>query len=207
GEYIVLEGDEYDTSFWDKRPKFWNYRPFVAMLNNIEHDHVDIYPTLENVKYAFERFINLVPQNGLLAVSRENHNAYNLAKNKAKSPVLTYGISKEDYTARNFKSDGIYTYFHVFNNGHLLSEIRTKLFGEYNISNILGAITVARFLKIPMNKIRSAVESFEGVKRRQEIIGEKNGVIVIDDYAHHPTAVRETLDAIRLRFHGKRIVC
>lgn len=207
GNYIVLEGDEYDTSFFDKGPKFWHYRPFVGLVNNIELDHVDIYKDLDAIKFSFARFINLIPQNGLLVVSHENKDAYNLALNKAKSPIVTFGTANGNYTARDIHTDEDYIYFKCFYNGHFLSDMRTKLIGKYNVSNILGAIAIARFLKIPVSKIKKAIETFEGVKRRQEIIGEKNGIVVIDDYAHHPTAVRLTLDAVRERFHGKRLVC
>lgn len=200
GKHIVLEGDEYDTAFFDKGPKFWHYRPFVGLVNNIELDHVDIYKDLDAIKFAFGRLINLIPKNGLLVVSRENKNAYNLALKWAKSPVITFGLKQGDYTAKNTKYGAGFISFDVHYNGHLLSDIQTKLIGEYNISNILGAIAIAKFLKIPTQKIKKAVETFEGVKRRQEIIGEKNGVTVIDDYAHHPTAVRLTLDAVRQRF-------
>jgi len=200
GKYIVLEGDEYDTAFFDKGPKFWHYRPFVGLVNNIELDHVDIYKDLDAIKFSFARFINLIPQNGLLVVSRENKNAYNLALNKAKSPVKTFGLKSGDWHAKNIKYDDAYISFDATSHGHTISDIRTKLIGEFNISNILGALVIAKFLKIPDAKIKKAIETFEGVKRRQEIIGEKNGIIVIDDYAHHPTAVRLTLDAVRRRF-------
>ncbi|OGF62429.1 hypothetical protein A2662_01540 [Candidatus Giovannonibacteria bacterium RIFCSPHIGHO2_01_FULL_45_33] len=225
GKYVVLEGDEYDTAFFDKGPKFWHYRPFIGLVNNIELDHIDIYKDLDAIKFAFGRFINLIPQNGLLVVSRENQNAYTLSQKMAKSPIATYGVKSGDYKAKNIKFTDGYISFDVHYNGHLpdskagvLSDIRTKLIGKYNISNILGAIAIVKFLKIPDVKIKNAIATFEGVKRRQEIIGEKNGITVIDDYAHHPTAVRLTLDAVRQRFpayakasadkHKKRrIVC
>ncbi|KKT42078.1 hypothetical protein A2W54_03535 [Candidatus Giovannonibacteria bacterium RIFCSPHIGHO2_02_43_13] len=207
GKYVVLEGDEYDTAFFDKGPKFWHYRPFIGLVNNIELDHVDIYKDLDAIKFAFGRFINLIPQNGLIAVSCENKNTLILSQKMAKSPIATYGVKSGDYKARNIKFTGDYISFDVHYNGHALSDIRTKLIGKYNISNILGAIAIAKFLKIPDAKIKKAIESFEGVKRRQEIIGEKNGITIIDDYAHHPTAVRLTLDAVREKFPMKRIIC
>ncbi|MDP2668285.1 MAG: Mur ligase family protein [bacterium] len=218
GKYVVLEGDEYDTAFFDKGPKFWHYRPFIGLVNNIELDHVDIYKDLDAIKFAFGRFINLIPKNGLLVVSCENKNSLILSQKMAKSPISTFGIGAGDWTAKNIKYSDQYISFNAHSNGHLpggeagvLSDIRTKLIGKYNISNILGAIAIAKFLKIPDAKIKNAIAIFEGVKRRQEIIGEKNGVTVIDDYAHHPTAVRLTLDAIRERFHLKhpksRLIC
>src|SRR3989344_8549697 len=207
GKYIVLEGDEYDTAFFDKGPKFWHYRPFIGLVNNIELDHVDIYKDLDAIKFSFARFMNLIPQNGLIAVSCENKNTLILSQKMAKSPISTFGVKSGDYKARNIKFTGDYISFDVHYNGHALSDIRTKLIGKYNLSNILGAIALAKFLKIPDAKIKKAIESFEGVKRRQEIIGEKNGITIIDDYAHHPTAVRLTLDAVREKFPMKRIIC
>ena len=211
GKYIVLEGDEYDTAFFDKGPKFWHYRPFIGLVNNIELDHVDIYKDLDAIKFAFGRFINLIPKNGLLTVSCENKNSLVLSQKMAKSPISTFGISAGDWTAKNIKYSDQYISFDAYSNGHTISDIRTKLIGKYNISNTLGAIAIVKFLKIPDAKIKKAIETFEGVKRRQEIIGEKNRITVIDDYAHHPTAVRLTLDAVRQRFHMKlntgRLIC
>jgi len=205
GKYIVIEGDEYDTSFFDKGPKFWHYRPFIGLVNNIELDHVDIYKDLDAVKFSFSRFMNLIPNNGLLIVNREDKNTYDLSMEKRKSPVSTFGINGGDYYAKkiNFSEKG--TTFKLFNKGHFITDIETKLIGYHNISNILGAIVIAKFLKIPENKISGAIKSFNGVKRRCEIIGDKNGKIVINDYAHHPTAVAKTLDSIRLMFPVKRL--
>ncbi len=170
GEYIVLEGDEYDTAFFDKSPKFWHYRPFIGVVNNIELDHVDIYKDLEAYKYAFARFINLIPKNGLLVANRYDKNVMELV-NKANAE------------------------FHV------------KLFGskhaDYMTNNILAATAVAKFVGVSHETIKKAIASFKGVKRRSEVIAEKNGITVIDDYAHHPTAVRSTLDAIRKEFGVK----
>src|SRR3989344_2126935 len=172
GKYVVLEGDEYDTAFFDKSPKFWHYRPFIGVVNNIELDHVDIYPNLEAYKYAFARFINLIPSNGLLVANCYDKNVMELA-NKAKAA------------------------FHM------------KLFGlkhgDYMAKNILAATAVEKFIGVSHETIKKAIASFKGVKRRSEIIGEKNGITVIDDYAHHPTAVRETLDSLRTKFHRRRL--
>ena len=172
GKYIVLEGDEYDTAFFDKSPKFWHYRPFIGVVNNIELDHVDIYKDLEAYKYAFARFINLIPKNGLLVANRYDKNVIGLV-NEAKSE------------------------FHV------------KLFGlkhgDFMAQNILAATGVARFIGVSHETIKKAITSFKGVKRRSEIIGEKNGITVIDDYAHHPTAVRETLILFKKKFHAKSV--
>ena len=160
-KYIVLEGDEYDTAFFDKSPKFWHYRPFIGVVNNIELDHVDIYKDLEAYKYAFARFINLIPKDGLLVANRYDKNVMELVnKAKAEFHMKLFGLKHGDYMAKN----------------------------------ILAATAVARFIGVSHETIKKAIASFNGVKRRSEIIGEKNEITVIDDYAHHPTAVRETLD-------------
>ena len=187
GKYIIIEGDEYDTAFFDKSPKFWHYRPFIGLVNNIELDHVDIFKDFEAYRYAFSRFINLIPKNGLLVANAEDKNVMKLVKHaKAKFHVKTFGLSKGDYTPKNTK-------------------FKTSLSGKHNVSNILGAIAVARFVGVSHETIKKAIASFQGVKRRSEIIGEKNGITVIDDYAHHPTAVRETLASLRVKFHGRRL--
>lgn len=178
GEYIVLEGDEYDTAFFDKSPKFWHYRPFIGVVNNIELDHVDIYKDLEAYKYAFARFINLIPNNGLLVANRYDKNVMELV-NKFHPPTLK------------------------------LRRAGMKLFGlkhgDYMAKNTQAAIAVARFVGVSHETIKKAIASFKGVKRRSEIIGEKNGITVIDDYAHHPTAVRETLIMLKTKFHAKGV--
>jgi len=172
GEYVVIEGDEYDTAFFDKSPKFWHYRPFIGVVNNIELDHVDIYPNLEAYKYAFARFINLIPSNGLLVANCYDKNVMELAnKAKAEFHMKLFGLKHGDYMAKN----------------------------------ILAATAVAKFIGVSHETIKKAIASFKGVKRRSEIIGEKNGITVIDDYAHHPTAVRETLDSLRTKFHRRRL--
>lgn len=174
GKYIVIEGDEYDTAFFDKSPKFWHYHPFIGVVNNIELDHVDIYPHLEAYKYAFARFINLIPQNGLLVANRYDKNVTELVQHaRAKFNLKLFGRKKADCMAQNR----------------------------------LAATTVAKFIGISFETIKKAIASFTGVKRRSEIIGEKNGITVIDDYAHHPTAVRETLLMLRKKFRGRRLFC
>ncbi|KKT55585.1 MAG: UDP-N-acetylmuramate-L-alanine ligase [Parcubacteria group bacterium GW2011_GWC1_45_13] len=179
GKYVVLEGDEYDTAFFDKSPKFWHYRPFIGVVNNIELDHVDIYPNIEAYKYAFERFINLIPKNGLLVANRYDKNVTEVVK-KFHPPRLAE------------RSRG---------------EAGMKLFGlkhgNYMAKNILAATAVARFVGVSHETVKKAVASFKGVKRRSEIMGVKHGITVIDDYAHHPTAVRETLDVLKQKFHMK----
>ena len=178
GKYIILEGDEYDTAFFDKSPKFWHYRPFIGVINNIELDHVDIYKDIDAYKYAFARFINLIPKNGLLVANKHDKNVMELVS-KFHPPSLK------------------------------LRRTSVKLFGakraDYITNNILAATAVARFIGVSHETIKKAIASFRGVQRRSEIIGVKHGITVIDDYAHHPTAVRETLMALRSKFHASRL--
>lgn len=205
GEYIVLEGDEYDAAFFDKGPKFWHYRPYVGLVNNIELDHVDIYKNIDAIKFVFDRFAKLIPSKGLLVVNKENEYSHNLIGNNPYVPAVTFGLASGDYTVRKIDFGGGRTTFEIFYKGKFLIKIATDLIGKHNISNILAAVAIGRFLKIPIRVIAKAILSFHGVKRRAEILGIKNDVTVIDDFAHHPTAVSETLAALRARFPKKRI--
>jgi len=206
GKYIVIEGDEYDTAFFDKGPKFFHYRPYIGLVNNIELDHVDIYKDLDAIKFSFSRFINLVPKNGMLVANKDDARVQDLVLKKAKSPVTSFSLKNGDFTAKNIKNNSEGTAFRLIYNGQIVTDIKTNLSGGFNISNILGAIAIAHFIGIPISKTKKAIETFSGVKRRSEVIGENNGITVINDYAHHPTAVRETLKSLKHKFHGRRIV-
>lgn len=219
GKYIVLEGDEYDTAFFDKAPKFWHYRPFIGVVNNIEYDHVDIFKNFETYKYAFERFINLIPRNGLLVANSEDKNvmelvakfhppSLNLPAGEAglrRASMKTFGIHRGDYIASNIQVCDDRMMFHMKHKNEKSVLVKTDLVGKHNVSNILSAIATARFVGVSYETIQKAIASFKGVKRRTEIIGEKSGIIVIDDYAHHPTAVRETLIGLKQKFHRRRL--
>ncbi|HEY4497652.1 MAG TPA: Mur ligase family protein [Candidatus Paceibacterota bacterium] len=219
GKYVVLEGDEYDTAFFDKNPKILHYRPFFGLLNNIELDHVDIYRSLDHLRETFKNFIKLIPKNGVLAVNREDKNAWNLAqecikskslwKNNSEPKIVSFGINKGDFQAKNISynldSSINYLSFNVFHMKHRIMNVKTSLSGKHNVSNILGAIAIARAAGVSCETIRKGIETFAGVKRRMEIIGEKNGVIIIDDYAHHPTAVSATIMAAKEQFFSRQI--
>ncbi len=209
GPFIVLEGDEYDTSFFDKKPKFWHYRPYIGLVNNIELDHIDIYHNFEDLKFAFLRFMNLIPPNGLLVLNNDDKNIKSILKKiKVKLPIKTFGLKNGDYYAKSIKFDRLknQTSFEVFHNKKFLLNLNTNLVGDYNISNILAAVTIAQFLKIPLATIKKAVNSFEGVKRRSEIISQTNDITIISDYAHHPTAVLKTLKGLRSKFPKQRFL-
>ncbi len=215
GKYIVLEGDEYDTSFFDKNPKFLGYRPFVGIVNNIELDHVDIYRDLEHVKSAFWNFIKLIPSEGVLIINREDENAWELIDTPEKKQavwrgaaphILSFGIKKGDITAKNIRIKNGKMLFDAYSRKKKLGSLTTSLAGKHNILNNLAVIAASVFLKIPFSTTKKAIASFEGVKRRMEVLGEERGITVIDDYAHHPTAVAATLKAVRGKFPKKRVV-
>ena len=203
-EHVVIEGDEYNTSFKDKNSKFLYYKPHIGVINNIEHDHVNIFPTIKSVKNAFSKFAKIIPQNGLLVVNADNKHVIDVSS-ETLSPIITFGIKKGDLRASNIEFDKE-TSFNVLHKKHSLGTFLVKLPGRHNVYNAIAAISVAKYLGISTNKIKQALATFEGVSRRSEILGEKNGKVVINDFAHHPTAIRETLDGLRNMFHGKRLI-
>lgn len=199
GKHIVIEGDEYTTSFFDKNPKFLHYCPHIGVINNIDHDHLDVYETLNDAKEVFSKFINLIPSNGKLIINADNKNINDIIKDVS---CETFGIKQGGIVARNIKLSPDETSFDVNNFG----KFHMKLAGEFNVYNCLAAISTSLALNIPVSQIKKAIATFDGVARRAELLGEKNGKMVINDYAHHPTAVRETLKAIKAKFHGRRII-
>jgi len=205
GRYFIVEGDEYDTAFFDKGPKFLHYRPHAAILTGIEFDHGDIYNNLDEIKEAFRKFVRLIPSDGILfAADGETHVRDVLRE--APCPVSFYGL---DTTARwhasqvRFDPEGVS--FHAMDGPRDLGPFRSPMIGRHNLMNALGVIGLASTLGLPAGAIQKGIASFQGVKRRQEIVGERKGVIVMDDFAHHPTAIRETLDGLRLRYPDHRI--
>lgn len=203
--YFIIEGDEYDTAFFDKVPKFVHYRPRHVILTSIEFDHADIYRDLEQVKRAFVSLLELIPRQGTLVYSAEDPLIAELVGRCPAQKKISYGITQGDLQLRNWQLIGNEVEFDVFKYGAKVEKLRTQLFGEHNLRNILSAFTLASELGWPAEKIRKAVQSFSGVKRRAEILGEPRGVLVIEDFAHHPTAVRETLKAVHERFAGRRL--
>jgi UDP-N-acetylmuramate: L-alanyl-gamma-D-glutamyl-meso-diaminopimelate ligase len=205
GKYFVVEGDEYDTAFFDKGPKFLHYRPQAAILTSLEFDHADIYTDLDHLKKAFAAFVRLVPKEGLLVAAHGDPHIKD-ATAGASCRIETYGLSDSAswrIKAPEFSGTGVV--FRVAYEGDVLGEFQSPLPGRHNLENALAVIALASRLGIPIEKIRAALASFQGVRRRQEVIGTVNGVTVIDDFAHHPTAIRETLYALRLRYPGSRL--
>lgn len=206
GEHFIIEGDEYDTSYFDKSPKFLHYNPYIAIVTSIELDHVDIYRDLEDYKQAFKFLAQTVAENGLLVLCNENPNALEL-KDFTKAEVVTYGFDESaNIFAKDIKNSLSGQSADIYMNKVLLGRIETPLFGKYNLLNTLSVVVVAMREGILFDDIVHALKTFRGMKRRQEVIGIENGITVIDDFAHHPTAVRETLSGIRERFQDKRIV-
>jgi len=197
GPHFVVEGDEYDTAFFDKRPKFVHYMPDVAIVGNVEYDHADIYPDLASVQRAFVHLMNLIPRRGLLVAGLETPALRDILP-KAQSPVETFGLGEgADWRAVDVKPAADGWHFRLRRRGADLGEFRLGVPGEHNLRNALAAIAAASAAGVDPEAARPALARFGGVKRRLEIRGRVAGVTVYDDFAHHPTAVRETLRALR----------
>ncbi len=204
GEYMVLEGDEYDTAFFDKGPKFVHYQPYIGIVTSIEFDHADIFADLETILKAFRDFVRLIPERGYLILNADDPNCTALAP-ECKGQVITYGGShRADWHIKctDFHSGEVS--FQLRDPRTFREEtFRSKLAGRHNVWNLTAAIAAASIAGMTLESIREAVLAFSGVKRRQDVIGEFAGVLVLDDFAHHPTAVRETLLGLKL-FHPER---
>ncbi len=209
-DYFIIEGDEYDTAYFDKKPKFMHYLPEIAIVNNIEFDHADIYRDLEAIKFEFSRLMNLVPGNGHLIVGIDSPVAREVLdemKHKLHTNIETFGTSDDaKWQARNIDVSGEMMRFTVFREGTKWGEFETNLIGEFNVRNCLAVIIAADAWGILPEKIQEALRTFKSVKRRVEVRGVEKGVTVIDDFAHHPTAVEETLKALKQKYDGGRLI-
>jgi UDP-N-acetylmuramate: L-alanyl-gamma-D-glutamyl-meso-diaminopimelate ligase len=209
-DYFIIEADEYDTAYFDKGPKFMHYLPELAIVNNIEFDHADIYADLDAVKLAFRRFMNLVPENGRLIAGWDSPNVRKVVESFGErlfTRVETFGTdASAKWQVRNADFTERLSRFEVFCENQSWGEFQTPLLGEFNLLNCLAVIVAADAWGVSREKIQSALVSFENVKRRAEVRGEERGIVVIDDFAHHPTAVRETLRALRARYKDRRLI-
>jgi UDP-N-acetylmuramate: L-alanyl-gamma-D-glutamyl-meso-diaminopimelate ligase len=197
GEHFVVEGDEYDSAFFDKRPKFVHYLPDVAIIGNVEYDHADIYPDLAAVQRAFTHLLNLVPRRGVVVAGLETPALREILP-RAKSPVQTFGLSPEaDWRAVGVRPAADGWHFRLLRQGRDEGEFTLSAPGEHNLRNALAAMAACHAVGVPPAAVREALAGFGGVKRRLEVRGRARGVTVYDDFAHHPTAVRETLRALR----------
>ena len=215
GKAFVIEGDEYDSAYFDKSAKFLKYLPDIAVVNNIEFDHADIYADLDAVRLAFRRFVNLVPRSGLTLIGADSQDAAALIP-AARSRVQTFGLTAAaEWRAHDigFESRGVaveagasqFSTFRVTRAGDDLGRFTLPMVGEHNVRNALAALAIGVEMGVPVDRLRAGLAAFLGVKRRLELVGEGGGVAVFDDFAHHPTAVAETLRAVRASSPDRRV--
>jgi UDP-N-acetylmuramate: L-alanyl-gamma-D-glutamyl-meso-diaminopimelate ligase len=205
GQYFVIEGDEYDTAFFDKVPKFIHYKPRSVILTSVEFDHADIYKDLAAVKEAFKMLMRLIPQDGLLVYNGEDENIKDILDQTPCKNIQSYGGEKSDWALGNIQWGQKSTIFDIVHKGKKITTLESQLFGEYNLLNALAVFAMAYGNKVPVERIKEAFLTFKGVKRRQEIIGTPKGIIIIDDFAHHPTAVRLTIDGVKRKFQNNTV--
>jgi len=206
GSYFVVEGDEYDTAFFDKVPKFFHYAPRIAVTTSVEFDHADIFKDLDQVKAAFEHFLSGLADSSLLLAYDADKNLDELIAG-CHCRIERYGRKPNSpWQLGCVAVDAPWTVFEVLKNARPFGEFKTRIFGEHNLLNALSVIAIADHLNIPYPVIASALRSFEGVKRRQEIRGQKRQITVMDDFAHHPTAVRETIRAVKSIANNGRLI-
>ena len=206
GDWIVLEGDEYDTAFFDKGPKFLHYSPLMAVLTSVEFDHADIYVDLKHVQNAFGRMIEALSDDAKLLVFDGDRNIDSLLP-QAQCEVIPYG-HKHDSAWRlgEVRIEPPYTRFEVYQGNRRYAEFKTKMIGEHNLYNLLSGIGIGYALGLDAATIGGALDHFQGVRRRQEVRGVKRDIVVIDDFAHHPTAVKATLAAVKSFYSPRRII-
>ena len=204
GRPFVIEADEYDTAFFDKRSKFVHYRPRVAILNNLEYDHADIFPDVAAIQRQFHHLVRIVPANGRLIVNAMDARLAEVLAMGCWTPVETFGIGCGDWQADLLQPDG--SAFVVRHHGQLIGEVHWSLLGNHSVMNALAALAAAHAAGASPQQLLPAFATFESVKRRMELVGEINGVRVYDDFAHHPTAIATTLAGLRAKVGGGRIL-
>jgi UDP-N-acetylmuramate: L-alanyl-gamma-D-glutamyl-meso-diaminopimelate ligase len=209
GEEFILEGDEYETAFWDRGPKFFHYHPDDLIVTSLEYDHADIYRDFETYELAFRRLVNLVPRRGRVVIwgdTEESGPALRRAAEKALCPVETYGFSAgNDWVASEVGVDGDKMKFRVTRRGTMFGDFSLAASGRHNVLNAVAAMAVAHGRGISASEIAGALASFRSVKRRMDVKGEVGGILVVDDFAHHPTAVTATIEAARARWPKRRL--
>ncbi len=206
GKHFVVEGDEYDTAFFDKGSKFLHYRPKIAVITSIEFDHADIFSDIEAIKRSFKKFVALLPHDGLLIANFDDANVVEIAA-EAPCAVQSYGLDpSSSWALSNIQVEHAQSHFEVTKDGKPWSTMTVGLPGRHNCLNSLAVCAVMHHLGVGPSTINKGLENFAGVKRRQEVRGIESGITVIDDFAHHPTAVRETLSALKSGYSGRRLV-
>jgi UDP-N-acetylmuramate: L-alanyl-gamma-D-glutamyl-meso-diaminopimelate ligase len=205
GRDFVIEGDEYDSAFFDKTAKFLKYLPDIAVVANLEYDHADIYPDMESLRVAFRRLLTLVPRRGLVILGADSPEAARLAT-VARSEVVTFGVGAEaDWRAFGVDARDGTVGFDVTKRGEPFGRFESPLYGTHNVRNALAAIVVGDAVGLSSEEMRNGLKTFRGVRRRLELRGVERDVSVFDDFAHHPTAILETLRAIRASYADRRI--
>lgn len=203
---FIIEGDEYDTAYFDKVPKFIHYKPKFVVLTSVEFDHADIYQDFAAVKSAFIKLMKLIPENGALVYWGDDSNVSEVSQSCLIKNKYSYGLNgKNNFQAKNINEKNGLTSFEVHFNGQKIDRFETQMTGHFNILNATAVIAQAYLQKWNLEKIKAAMQTFAGVKRRQEIIGEPGGVLIIEDFAHHPTAVKETIKAIQNKYSGRKV--
>jgi len=207
GDHFVVEGDEYDTAFFDKTPKFLHYGARTLLITSVEFDHADIYRDLDHVKEAFRKLVENMPRDGTI-VAAVAHPGVRDVVSGAPCRVLGYGVEGEglDWSCAALEAGANGTHFEILADEKPVARAFVPLFGNFNVENALGALATATVLGVPLDAATAALATFKGVKRRQEWRGEERGVAVIDDFAHHPTAVRGSIGALRQRFADRRLI-
>ena len=206
GNHIVLEGDEYDTAYFDKGPKFWHYTPSVSVLTSVEFDHADIFEDEDHVKQVFGTMIERIASDAVLVAYDEDPNVIELIA-RANCTILTYGRrSSSDWHLGKIRISAPLTTFEVRRGQTVWAEFKTPMMGMHNLGNLLAGIAVGHQLGVGKPDIAYALEHFKGVRRRQEIRGVKNDIVVIDDFAHHPTAVKATLEGVKSFYGAQRLI-
>jgi len=199
GPHVVVEGDEYETSFFDKGSKFLHYRPRTAILTSVDYDHAEMFPSIDAVEETFRKFIALIPADGALIVCADDARAFALASEGSAAPMVTYGLSEGELRGRIESVGGKETRFEAASAGGR-ARFTIPMSGEHNVLNALGVLAAGRLLGLSDGEIGAGLASFPGVHRRQEVVGVSGGVKVLDDFAHHPAAVRATIRGIRSRY-------
>ncbi len=205
GDYFVIEGDEYDTAFFDKRPKFLHYFPHILIINNIEFDHSDIYDNIDQIKNEFKKLVRIVPENGLIIANGDDKNVREVLE-KSFTRVWYFGKAQtNNWSFELLNTENDRTSFRVIRDSKIFYEFIIPMMGEYQVYNSLAVIAAATFIGLNPDDIQNGLRGFQGVKRRLEYWGQLNGANFYDDFAHHPTAIKETLKALRKKHPDKAI--
>jgi UDP-N-acetylmuramate: L-alanyl-gamma-D-glutamyl-meso-diaminopimelate ligase len=207
--FFVVEADEYDTAFFDKRSKFVHYHPRTLVINNLEYDHADIFPNLDAIKTQFHHLMRMVPGEGLVIINGEESNVQDVIDRGCWTPLEVFSSDQKSstatgWTANYMKADG--SEFEVLLDGEIQGTVKWDLLGKHNVSNALAAIAASRHAGVPVKHTIDALAEFKGIKRRMELRGEVNNIRVYDDFAHHPTAIETTLNGLRANVGDGKII-